>query len=132
MIQRLYLKELLSFEVVTLAFDPGLVVLSGPSGAGKSVLMGSVLSGFGIGNAEAALCELLLDKPSGLRSDAYDLEDELTIRSLKKERTRYYLNEQHISKKALHALLAPSVHYLSVRDSSGFESEALIGMLDSM
>ncbi len=132
MIQRLHLKELLSFEVVTLAFDPGLVVLSGPSGAGKSVLMGSVLSGFGIGNAEAALCELLLDKPSGLRSDVYDLEDELTIRSLKKERSRFYLNEQHISKKALHALLAPSIHYLSVRDSSGFESEALIGMLDSM
>ena len=132
MIQRLHLKGLLSFEAVTLAFESGLVVLSGPSGAGKSVLMGSVLSGFGIGNAEAALCELLLDKPFALRSDAYDLEEELTIRSLKKERTRYYLNEQHISKKALHALLAPSIHYLSVRDNSGFESEALIGMLDSM
>jgi len=132
LIQRVHLKGLLSFEVVTLAFDSGLVVLSGPSGAGKSVLMGSVLSCFGIGNAEATLCELLLDRPDGLRSDAYDLEDELTIRSLKKERTRYYLNEQHISKKALHTLLAPSIHYLSVRDNSGFESEVLIGMLDSI
>ena len=132
MIQRVHLKGLLSFEAVTLAFDPGLVVLSGPSGAGKSVLIGSVLSGFGIGNAEATLCELLLDRPASLRSDAYELEDELTIRSLKKERTRYYLNEQHISKKALHTLLAPSVHYLSVRDNSGFESEVLIEMLDSM
>ncbi len=132
LIQRVHLKGLLSFEAVTLAFDSGLVVLSGPSGAGKSVLIGSVLSGFGIGSAEATLCEVLLDRPSGLRSDAYDMEDELTIRSLKKERTRYYLNEQHISKKALHALLAPSIHYLSVRDSSGFESEALIRMLDNM
>ena len=132
MIQRVHLKGLLSFEAVTLQFESGLVVLSGPSGAGKSVLMGSILSGFGIGSAEAKLCEVLLSKPIELRSDAYDLEDELVIRSLKKERTRYYLNEQYISKKALHALLSSSLHYLSVRDSSGFESEALIEILDSM
>ena len=130
MIDRLYLRELLGFELVDLTFDQGLVVLSGPSGAGKSVLMSSVLASFGIGSAEAKLCEVTLHKPGKLQSDAYALEDDLVIRSLKKDRIRYYLNDQNISKKSLQQLFAPYVHYLSVRDQGGFESEVLIEMLD--
>ncbi len=132
MIQRVHLKELLSFEAVTLSFAPGLVVLSGPSGAGKSVLMGSILSGFGVGSAEAKLCEVVLERPAGLHSELYELEDELVIRSLKKERIRYYLNEQQISKKALHTLLSSHLYYLSVRESGGFESEHLLALLDAI
>ncbi len=128
----MHLKGLLSFEAVTLDFAPGLVVLSGPSGAGKSVLMGSILSGFGIGSVEAARCEVLLERPKTLQSEVYDLEEELLIRSLKKERTRYYLNEQQISKKALHLLLASHLHYLSVRESGGFESDQLLALLDGI
>ena len=131
MIQRVHLKSLLSFDAVALEFEPGLVVLSGPSGAGKSVLMGSVLSSFGIGSAEAQLCEVALQRPPTLHTDAYALEEELVIRSLKKERIRYFLNDQNISKKSLHTLFQPYVHYLSVRDSGGFESERLLEMLDS-
>ncbi len=132
MIQRVHLKGLLSFETVTLNFVPGLVVLSGPSGAGKSVLMGSILSGFGVSSAEAALCEVLLERPEGVRSDTYELDEELVIRSLKKERTRYYLNEQQISKKALHLLLGSHLHYLSVRESGGFGSDQLLTLLDGI
>ncbi len=132
MIQRVHLKGLLSFETVTLNFVPGLVVLSGPSGAGKSVLMGSILSGFGVSSAEAALCEVLLERPAGVRSDTYELDEELVIRSLKKERTRYYLNEQQISKKALHLLLGSHLHYLSVRESGGFGSDQLLTLLDGI
>ncbi len=131
MIERIHLKSLLSFEKVDLELQSGLVVLSGPSGAGKSVLMGSVLSGFGIGNVEAQLCEVTLQRPSDLETDAYDLDEELVIRSLKKERVRYYLNDQHISKKALYTLFEPYIHYLSVRDNGGFESERLLEILDS-
>jgi DNA repair protein RecN (Recombination protein N) len=129
-IERLYLRELLGFEVVDLSFHKGLVVLSGPSGAGKSVLMSSVLASFGMGSAEAKLCEVALYRPTKLQSDAYDLEEDLVIRSLKKDRIRYYLNEQNISKKSLQQLFAPYVHYLSVRDSGGFESAVLLEMLD--
>jgi len=130
LIRRLYLKELLSFSSVELEFDRGLVVLSGPSGAGKSLLMSSILSSLGIGSSEANLCELELDKPDGLSVDAYDIDDEITIRSIKKERIRYFLNDQKISKKSLHTIFAPHINYLSVRDSGGFESDRLIEILD--
>jgi DNA repair protein RecN (Recombination protein N) len=129
-IKRLYLKELLSFKESELEFESGLIVLTGPSGAGKSVLMQSVLSSFGHGSSEAKLCEVTLDKPAKVESEAYELDDELVIRSLKKDRTRFYLNGQNISKKALHTLFAPTIRYLSVRDKSGFESATLLDLID--
>ena len=129
-IKRLYLKDLLTFDESELEFDPGLIVLSGPSGAGKSVLIESVLSNFGLGRSEARICEVTMEKPARLRSEAYELDDELVVRSLKKDRTRFYLNGQNISKKALHELFSGTVQYLSVRDKGGFESEALLSLLD--
>jgi len=129
-IQRLYLKELLTFDESELEFDSGLIVLTGPSGAGKSVLMQSVLSGFGYGSSEARVCEVTLNKPKKMSSEAYELDDELVIRSLKKDRTRFYLNGQNIPKKALQSLFSATIHYLSVRDKSGFESATLLGLLD--
>lgn len=129
-IKRLYLRELLTFDEVKLEFDPGLIVLTGPSGAGKSILMQSVLANFGYGSSEAKLCEISMEKPSGMRSENYELEDELVIRSLRKDRTRFYLNEQNISKKALRSLFAARVQYLSVRDKGVFESTILLALLD--
>jgi len=129
-IKRLYLKELFSFGESELEFDPGLIVLTGPSGAGKSLLMQSVLSSFGHGSSEAKVCEVTLEKPDTLNTEAYNLEDELVIRSLKKDRTRFYLNGQNISRKSLHTLFSPTIQYLSVRDKSGFESETLLGLID--
>ncbi len=129
-IQRLYLKELLTFAESELEFDPGLVVLTGPSGAGKSVLMQSVLSSFGHAGSEAKICEVTLDKPEKVNFEAYELEEELVIRSLKKGRIRFYLNGQNISKKALKALFASSINYMSVRDKGGFESVVLLDLLD--
>lgn len=129
-IRRLYLKELLAFEEVELEFDPGLIVLTGPSGAGKSVLMQSVLSVFGYGSSDARICEVNLEKPQSLHSQEYELDEELVIRGLKKDRMRFYLNDQNISKKALQRLFLSYVNYLSVRDKSGFESTLLLEILD--
>ena len=132
MIERLYLRELVTFDEVELEFAKGLVVFSGPSGAGKSVLMSAILSSFGHSTQGAAkLCEVTLRKPLSLTSDVYALDDELTVKTLKKEKLRYLLEGQNISKKALFEIFAPYVQYLSVRDKSGFESEALLSMLDS-
>jgi len=130
MIERLYLKELLSFDEVILDFDSRLVVFSGASGAGKSVLIQSILSSFGYVGGEARLCEVTLAKPSLLSSELYELGDELVIRSLKKDRARFYLNNQNISKKSLKNLFSSYLYYLSVRDKSGFESQALIALID--
>ncbi len=132
MIERLYLRELVTFDEVELEFNKGLVVLTGPSGAGKSVLMSAILSSFGhTTQGAASLCEVNLAKPAGLQSDAYELEDDLTIKTLKKEKLRYFIAGQNISKKALAELFSPYVKYLSVRDKGGFDSESLLEMIDS-
>jgi len=132
LIERLYLKGLLTFDEVTLEFDKGLVVFTGPSGAGKSVLMSAILSSFGYSTQGAAsLCELNIIKPLKLVSEVYQLENELTIKTLKKEKLRYFIEGQNISKKGLNELFLPYVQYLSVRDKSGFESSNLILMLDN-
>jgi len=54
MIERVYLKNYVTFEEVELEFgevelefSKGLIVFTGPSGAGKSVLMRGILSIFG-------------------------------------------------------------------------------------
>ena len=133
MIERLYLRELVTFDEVELNFTHGLVVFTGPSGAGKSVLMSAILSSFGYTTQGAAkLCEVVLKKPNILESESYELEDEITIKTLKKEKLRYLLDGQNISKKSLNNMFSPYVQYLSVRDRSGFESGTLITMLDNV
>lgn len=132
LIERLYLRDLVTFDEVELEFDNGLVVLTGPSGAGKSVLMSAILSSFGYTTqGAAALCEVNLVKPDQLKSDAYELENDLTVKTLKKEKLRYFIDGQNISKKALSDMFLPYVKYLSVRDKGGFESETLLEMIDS-
>ena len=132
MIQRLFLKELVTFKELELEFHHGLVVFSGPSGAGKSVLISSILSSFGHHTqGTAKVCEVTLKKPVTLQSEAYDLEDEISIKTLKKDKLRYFIDAQSISKKSLYEMFSPYVNYLCVRDKSGFESTTLIHMLDT-
>ena len=131
MINRLYFRDLLTFEKVELEFNKGLVVFTGPSGAGKSVLMSTILASFGYTTQGAAsLCEVTLTKPDSLENEIFELEDEITIKTLKKDKLRYFIEGQNISKKVLHDMFKPYVKYLSVRDKSGFESETLIRMID--
>jgi DNA repair protein RecN (Recombination protein N) len=132
LIKRLYLRELVGFDEVELEFDQGLVVLTGPSGAGKSVLISSILSSFGYSAlGTASLCEVTLQKPTELQSEFYALEEEVTLKTLKKDKVRSYLDGQNISKKTLAELFAPYVQYLSVRDKGGFESTVLLELIDS-
>ena len=131
MIERLYFRDLVTFKEVELEFDQGLVVLSGPSGAGKSVLMSAILSSFGYSTKGAAsLCEINLSKPLSLKSGAFELEDDMTIKALKKEKLRYFIEGQNISKKVLNKMFEPYVKYLSVRDRDEFDSETLLKMID--
>ena len=131
MINRVYIKNLISFNEVELELEKGLVVLSGPSGAGKSLFMNSILSTFGYGTAEASLSEVLIDKPKSLVNENFELEEEITLKSLKKEKVRYSIDGQNISKKILKGMFSSYVQFLSVRDKSGFESKALIKLIDN-
>ena len=130
MINRVYIKSLISFSEVDVVLERGLVVLSGPSGAGKSLFMNAILSTFGYGSSEASLCEIEIDRPKKLISEAYELEDEVTLKALKKEKVRYYIDGQNISKKVLKEMFLPYVRYLSVRDRGGFESRELLELID--
>ena len=76
------------------------------------------------------MCEVNVTKPSKLKSEAYELEDDLTVKTLKKEKLRYFIDGQNISKKVLNELFAPYVKYLSVRDRGGFDSASLLHMID--
>jgi len=130
MVERLYIRELLSFDKVELEFVPGLIVLSGPSGAGKSVLMQALLGNLGFGTSHAKLCEIELKKPASLESTGFEIDENIAIKCLRKDRISYYLEGQKIPRKTLRDMFAPYVHYLSVRDRGGLQSSVLIDMID--
>lgn len=128
----MYLRDLVTFKEAEIAFENGLVVFTGPSGAGKSVLISAILSAFGHTTlGTASLCELNLSKPSSLISELYELDEEITVKTLKKEKVRHYIDGQNIPKKTLKTLFEPYVQYLSVRDKNGFESDRLTEILDA-
>ncbi len=132
MIKRVFIQDLLSFNKINIDFNNGLNVITGPSGAGKSVFINSLLANFGLANQEAKLCEIELKKPKNFESDQYILEeDELIIKAVKKDRVRFFLNNQNISKKLLKELFSPFVFYISVRDKKGFKNETLLEIIDN-
>lgn len=133
MINRIYLKEFLSFKEVDLELDKGLIVFTGPSGAGKSVLMQSILSLFAITECKASLGEVTLSNLD-IQEDSYGIDkgDEITIKEIKKDKVRYFLNSQTISKKNLNAFSKSLIKHLHLKDTSDFESSKLIGFLDSL
>jgi len=131
MLRRVYIKDLLGFKELDIEFEKGLNIITGPSGAGKSVFMGSILANFGFSNQEANLCEVELLKPKNLESEAYEFDDEITIKAIKKDRVRFFIDGQKISKKALKELFGDYISYISVRQKSGFESERLLEIVDN-
>ncbi|NQY95201.1 MAG: DNA recombination protein RecN, partial [Campylobacteraceae bacterium] len=133
MIDRFYLKDFLSFKEVDLEFKKGLVVFTGPSGAGKSILMDAFLSLFGYKEARAALGETSISS-SGITNEAFDIDenDDIVIKEIKKEKVRYFVNNQSISKKNLFAFSHNIVKHLHLRDVSDFQSSKLITFLDKL
>jgi len=132
-IKRVLIKELLFFEKIDIDFDEGLVVFSGASGAGKSMLMGSILSSFGLGSPSAAMSELTINNIKAIKVDGYDIDDEFAIKSVKSDKARYYIDGQKISKKALKEIFKPPfISYLSVRDRELIGSKDLLSFIDNI
>ncbi|WP_417333919.1 DNA recombination protein RecN [Halarcobacter sp.] len=133
MIERIYLKDFLSFKEVEMELDKGLVVFTGPSGAGKSVLMQSILSLFAITDSKPSLGEVSLVN-SKIEDEAYDIEkdDDIIIKQIKKDKVRFFLNAQSISKKNLNSFSKKLIKHLHLKDTSDFDSKKLIAFLDSL
>lgn len=133
MINRIYLKDCLSFKEIDLEFNKGLNVFTGPSGAGKSILMQAILSLFALSDVKASLGEVLISD-SKIIDELYDLEadDDIVIKTIKKEKVRFFINNQTISKKNLNKFSTKLIKHLNLRDTSDFESTKLLNFLDKL
>ncbi|WP_456381837.1 AAA family ATPase [Hydrogenimonas sp.] len=135
MIERFYAKNLVGFETLDIDFEPGLVVVTGPSGAGKSVFMEALLALFGFAEVRAEISEVLLRRHDLIDLGSYETDEEeteITIRAVKKEKIRYFLNDLTISKKRLRGMMLPFVRHISQRNKGELSSELLIELLDAM
>jgi len=132
LIERVYLKDCIGFDEVELEFKKGLVVFTGPSGAGKSVLMGLILSLFGIKEFEAKVGEILLNMDIDFEKFGLEKDDAIIVRGVKKEKIRFFINSQTVSKKILREIFKDKVGYLSQKESSIFKSQNIIEALDQI
>ena len=132
MIERVYLKNHLTFKEVELSFqrNNGLMVFTGPSGAGKSVLIQGILAIFAYFDANAELSEALIDDRIDLEEYGIEVEDEIIFRQIKKEKTRYFINSQVVSKKTAKKLASNFIDYLSFRNTDEFKNDNLLKVLD--
>ncbi|NPA60045.1 MAG: AAA family ATPase, partial [Epsilonproteobacteria bacterium] len=132
MIERFYLKDYLSFGESELNFKHGLVVFTGASGSGKSILMNSILSSVGGASCEASICESSVtwdidEDKTGIQNDDINV-----FKQIRKEKVRYFVNSQSVSKKVISNLSANYLKHLSLKDFSDFENENLLLILDNM
>jgi len=130
-IERFYLKDYLSFKEIELDLRSGLVVFTGPSGSGKSILMSSILSSFGSGSSDASLCEATVSWELDTEEHGIESDDLYIFKQIKKEKSRYFINNQSLPRKAMSSLSSNYLRHLSLRDFSDFENENLLLILDA-
>lgn len=132
MISGLRIKNNLSFKEVNLSFGSGLSVFTGISGAGKSVLMEAILAVFGYKDTGASLVEA--DFEGEIKFDETGIfPEEINIFKLVKEKTtRYFINNQAVSKKNLFEISKSYLKYLSAKEISEFENDRLLLVIDTL
>jgi len=137
MIERVYLKNHLSFEEVELNFNEvelnlsnGLMIFTGPSGAGKSVLLQGILAIFAYFDANAQLSEAIIDDKINLDEFGIEIDEEIIFKEIKKEKTRYFINNQAVSKKVAKAVADNFIDYLSLRNADEFKTNNLLKIID--
>ncbi|MBF7059887.1 AAA family ATPase [Campylobacter volucris] len=132
MIESILIKENLGFKLAKLDLKPGLTVFTGLSGAGKSVLFKAILSAFALSESEAKMVEILLDEKLNLEDFGIENEDLNVFKYLKDKNTRYFINNQLISKKNLLTLSKEFIKYLSAKENNEFSNERFLHLLDCM
>ncbi len=132
MITRFYLKEHLSFKEVALEFDQNFIIFTGPSGAGKSILMEALLSLFGIKECDAKMIEASIERNLNLIDLGIEEDHPNIFKLIKSKSTRYFINNQQISKKNIKIISKSVVNYLTLREFTEFENENLLTLLDAI
>jgi len=131
MIERFYLKDYLSFQESELELKSGLVVFTGPSGSGKSILMESILASVGGATCDASVCESTVTWKIDEDNCGIQNEEINVFKHIKKEKSRYFINNQTLSKKAMNSIASNYLRHLSLKDFSDFENENLLRILDA-
>ena len=132
MIERFYLKNYLSFDEVDLEFQNTLIVFSGPSGAGKSILSEAILAIFGLKETNASLIEASINAHIGLDEFGIEEEEPNVFKFLKGEKSRYFINNQIVSKKNIKNISTKFIKYLTLREFSEFENPNLLKLIDAI
>ncbi len=132
MIENFFAKDLLTFDEVSLEFDKNLIIFTGPSGAGKSILLNALLSLFGIKDALAANASASIDRQLGLEEIGIEEDEPNIFKFTRQKSTRYFVNNQQISKKALLKFSSNFIQYLGIRDLNEFNNENLLNILDKI
>ena len=132
MIERLHVKNQLSFKDVNVCFGEGLIAFTGPSGAGKSVFMQAVLSLFGQSDANASSVEAVVTDKINLEEFGLQSDDVNVFKYTKEKSTRYFINTGSVSKKSMAEISNSFLNSLTVRDSEEFENDRLITLLDAL
>ena len=92
-----------------------------------------MLSIFGSGGLDDALAELSESSVSWQvdgEATGFENEESNIFKQVKKEKVRYFLNAQSISKKALHKISKSHLRLLSLKDYSDFEQANMLSVLD--
>lgn len=130
MIERFYLKDYFSFDEVELDLNSGLVVFTGASGSGKSILMNSILASLGLVSCEANICESQVTWQIDSNENGIENDDINVFKHIKKEKSRYFINNQSLSKKAMNKVSSSYLRHLSLKDYSDFENPNLLSIID--
>ena len=132
MIERLHVKNQLTFKEVDVTFSSGLIAFTGPSGAGKSIFMQAILSLFGQAEANASSVEAIVTDKLDLEKFGLQNDDVNIFKYTKEKATRYFINTSSVSKKSMTEISSSFLNSLAVRDSEEFENERLITLLDAL
>lgn len=131
MIERFYMRSCLSFDEVELELEPGLIVFSGPSGSGKSLLMRSILGSVGLDDPIAEIGESTLSWRLDEEETGFVNEERNVFKQVKREKIRYFINNQSVSKRSLKDITRQYLRHLSLKDYSDFDQESLLGLFDT-
>jgi len=132
MIERVYIKDYLTFDEVEIELSDKLNVFTGPSGAGKSILMKGMLAIFGFEDAIAKLSEAVVSYDLDIEKYGFENDEIIIFRQIKKNKNRYFINNQAVSKKNLKAISKEFIDYLSLREINELKSENILKVLDKI
>ena len=132
MIDRFQLKEHLSFKEASIEFDKNLIIFTGPSGAGKSILMEALLTLFGLKDCDAKSIEGSLNLKIDLDSFGLEEDEPNIFRYTKDKSSRYFINNQQVSRKNIKLIGSSFINYLTLREFKEFENEQLLTLLDAI